>query len=65
MENRFVPCACLGPMYGEPHCICEMRRRGLPLNEAARASDEARAKEQLEKLFGPGGAFAPETHNAK
>lgn len=23
-------CACLGPVYGEPYCPCEMRRRGMP-----------------------------------
>lgn len=25
-------CACLGPMYGEPYCACEMARQGLPLS---------------------------------
>lgn len=22
-------CACLGPQYGDPYCICEMKQRGL------------------------------------
>lgn len=30
-------CACMGPMFGEPLCWCDMKRAGLPLNEAARA----------------------------
>lgn len=45
-----TPCACLGPMYGEPHCYCKMQQLGLPLNELARKLEEERAKEQLKNL---------------
>ncbi len=44
------PCACLGPMYGEPHCFCEMQRKGLPLNTAARAAEDARSAAQLAQV---------------
>lgn len=40
-------CACLGPVYGEPYCSCEMQRRGLPLNEEARAKDQQALKESI------------------
>lgn len=50
-------CGCMGPMYGEPHCICTMQRLGLPLNEAAREVARKRSEAQLDALFGPGGAF--------
>lgn len=39
-------CACMGPMYGEPHCPCEMSRRGLPASEARERAD-AEAQERL------------------
>jgi hypothetical protein len=25
-------CACMGVMYGEPHCACEMSEKGLPMS---------------------------------
>ncbi|MBV8060498.1 MAG: hypothetical protein JO253_03090 [Alphaproteobacteria bacterium] len=50
-------CGCLGPMYGEPHCPCIMRRLGLPLNTMAREAEEKRAKEELRKLFANGSPF--------
>lgn len=50
-------CACLGPMYGEPKCYCQMVALKLPLNEAAREAERIRSEEQLAKLFGPGGLF--------
>lgn len=50
-------CACMGPMYGEPHCICSMERLGLPLNTEARAAAAAKSRETLGSLFGPGGIF--------
>ena len=43
-------CGCLGPMYGEPYCICTMERLGIPLNEAARKIENERAQEQLKNL---------------
>lgn len=26
-------CACVGPKFGEPYCLCEMRVRGLPISD--------------------------------
>lgn len=26
----FTPCACLGPINGEPHCPCAMKQLRLP-----------------------------------
>ena len=49
----FNVCACMGPMYDEPHCYCEMISRGLPLNEAARAADNARLDSALQGMFAP------------
>jgi hypothetical protein len=40
-------CACIGPEYGEPHCYCEMKRKGLPLNREARDADAKQFKEAL------------------
>ena len=42
-------CACMGKMYDEPYCICEMQRRGLALNEAARAKDRERFETEISK----------------
>lgn len=53
-------CACMGPMYGEPHCPCTMDRLGLPKNIAAREAEQKRATEELNALFGPGGLFHKE-----
>lgn len=58
MTQRIEPCACMGALHGEPHCYCEMQRRGLPLNRAARDAEHARAKAQWEQLCAPGGPFA-------
>ena len=55
--NEITFCECLGPMYGEPYCICTMKRLGLPLNTEARGIEHARAKEQLSALFTPGGLW--------
>jgi hypothetical protein len=55
IEN-FSFCACMGPVYGEPFCPCEMRRRGLSSSpEHIKANEEA--NKQLQELFGPGGIF--------
>ena len=56
-------CACMGPMYGERYCYCGMLARKLPLNEVARAEEDARSKAQMAKLFEPGGLFGPEAPN--
>lgn len=50
-------CACMGAMYGEPHCYCVMVNLKLPLNEPAREAERIRSEAQLAKLFGPGGLF--------
>lgn len=49
-------CACMGPVYGEPHCPCDMERRGLPSSpEHIAAIKESERK--LTELFGPGGEY--------
>lgn len=45
-------CACMGSNYGEQHCYCEMKRRGLPLNEPAREADRKQLTEAMSKYFG-------------
>ena len=45
------PCACIGPLYNEPHCYCVMVAKGLPLNDAARAKAEAELKDALADFF--------------
>jgi hypothetical protein len=52
-------CACMGPAYGEPHCICAMERMGLPLNLEARAAAAAESGPLLAELFAPGAIFHP------
>lgn len=52
-------CACMGPVYGEQYCPCEMKRRGLPSSpEHIKANEEAERK--LDELFGPGGEYYKE-----
>ena len=43
-------CACMGPMYGEPYCVCKMKELGLPLNEEARQADHERFMELIADL---------------
>jgi len=31
-------CACMGPMYNEPHCPCEMKRLGIERSKEYKAS---------------------------
>ena len=50
------PCACLGPMYGEPYCGCEMASRGLA-RSPEHAAALVKAEADLKKLFEPGGPF--------
>lgn len=51
-------CACLGPMYNEPYCYCEMKRQSLNMdNNPLRIEAEAKSKEQMSKMFEPGGFF--------
>ncbi len=51
MSDPINFCACIGPVYGEPHCYCEMQRRGLPLNKEARDEDKRKLNEAMEKFF--------------
>jgi len=64
MEEKLSPCACMGPMYGEPHCLCKMQQRGLKLNEEARSAEHARAKAQRAKFMESGGFSADMPHSA-
>lgn len=41
MTDKWIdPCACLGPMNGEPHCHCVMERNGIPRSEAHKAEQD-------------------------
>jgi hypothetical protein len=45
-------CACIGAMYGEPYCYCEMERRGLQHiieNNPLRIEANKRFKEHMDK----------------
>ncbi|KVP39856.1 hypothetical protein [Burkholderia ubonensis] len=46
-------CACIGPVYGEPYCACEMRRRGLPPSEEHVKAMEV-SQQQLKALVESG-----------
>lgn len=46
-------CACLGPVYNEPYCPCEMRRRGLPRSVQHKRATEA-ATVQLQSFLQTG-----------
>lgn len=57
-------CACMGPMYGEPHCYCKMISLGIPLS-VERVTALAEAQKSLDALFGPGGIYhKPTTKDA-
>lgn len=46
--GKFSMCACMGPVYGEPYCPCQMAQRGLepsPLHQQAMAEQEARLQD--------------------
>lgn len=53
---EFIACACMGAVYGEPYCPCEMSQRGLPSSPEHVAANE-KANRELGELFGPGGKF--------
>lgn len=55
---------CMGSAYGEPYCICEMARRGIPLNTDARAELAAKHGPLLAEIFGRGGIFQPKKATA-
>jgi hypothetical protein len=54
---EITPCACMGPVHGEPFCPCEMERRGLPPSSEHVAA-LIKAMEELRALFKEGGVFS-------
>ncbi len=52
-EGKISMCACMGPMYGEPYCPCEMKRKNIPFSKA-REEDEKRAKKEWAELIASG-----------
>lgn len=51
------PCACMGAMYGEPFCHCEMERLGRceeMEKNPLRIADNKRFEERLKKFFEEG-----------
>ena len=51
-------CACMGAMYGEPYCPCEMKRQGRQDemdNNPLRIADNKRFEEQMRQFFEAGG----------
>lgn len=52
-------CGCIGPMYGEPYCACEMKRRRLPPSPEHEFAMK-KAEADLRRLFGPGGTYFKE-----
>ena len=52
------PCACLGPMYGDPYCHCEMVARGLEPSPIPKEEADA-LKAALERLSQPQEGIEP------
>lgn len=52
-KGEIALCACIGPLYGEPYCSCEMKRRGLPASEERKAATLA-AETKLTELVRTG-----------
>lgn len=50
-QEEISTCACMGPMFGEPHCYCKMISMGLELNTQAREERKNTLKEALVKIF--------------
>lgn len=51
-------CACMGSMYGEPYCPCEMKNRGLQAemdNNPLRKAEEVRAEASWKEFMDSGG----------
>ena len=46
-------CGCVGSLYGEPYCPCEMSRRGLPPSQERTRADED-AKTRLAEILASG-----------
>ena len=48
------PCACLGPMNGEPYCNCVMQQKQLPRSEGHKREQEElkrRVSQELDAFF--------------
>lgn len=52
-EAQFGACACMGPIYGEPFCPCEMKRKGLPCS-AGHIEAHEKAVKQWRELVNSG-----------
>lgn len=55
---KYNVCACLGAMYGEPHCPCVMRQMGLQEfmdNNPVRKAAEEKGAENYKKFLAEGG----------
>lgn len=52
-SGEISPCACMGPLSGEPYCPCEMKRRALPPSPA-RVAAETEAQNRLAALVEKG-----------
>jgi hypothetical protein len=50
MTNWPNPCACLGPMNGEPYCNCHMVQCDLP-RSAEHLRKQAEATEAIKRVF--------------
>ena len=53
-------CACMGPMYGEPYCYCQMKQRGLEYfmdNNPVRIEAASESAARCKRLWEPGGWF--------
>lgn len=53
-------CGCMGPMYGEPYCYCQMKQKGLQAEmegNPLRIAEEERSAAQWKALWEPGGWF--------
>lgn len=57
-DIKYKSCACLGAMYGEPYCPCEMERKGLKEvmeNNPVRKAAEYDSAQQWKKFMDDGG----------
>lgn len=45
-------CACMGPTGGDPHCPCEMDRRGLVATDPWTPEKVAELRRALAKMYG-------------
>lgn len=47
-------CGCMGPMYGEPYCPCQMKQKGLQAEMDANPERQAEQK-RWEEFWANGG----------